>query len=132
MRLVRDDQNAERSYGTIQHDGEDTTIVCQTLELPWRDNAHDVSCIPAGTYAVKLQFSPKHDRMLYHLQDVSGRGDVEIHIGNTVKDTLGCILLGESRGALDGVDAVLASHEAFDAFMALMNGADFDLTVSNP
>lgn len=136
MKLVRDDQTALRTLGAFFTD--DGVKVCDTLELPWKDNQHGVSCVPAGTYSVLWLWSPKHGRELYHITGVPNRDDVEIHIGNSVIDTEGCVLCGGSRGTLacrDGVtrDAVLGSHGAFDAFNAAANEPHpFQLEVVNP
>lgn len=91
-----------------------------TLELPWKDNAPDVSCIPAGTYPLRRRFSPKHGQVLFWIDDVPGRVAAEIHVGNTVKDTLGCVLvgLGQEPGA------IVRSKEAFHRFMEAMDGID--------
>lgn len=131
MKLIRDDQNDARTLGTLQDD--DGTLWCQTLELPWRENQHGVSCIPPGMYeAVRFQ-SPHIGYELFQLQNVPGRAGIDIHIGNTVDATQGCILLGTHRGTLDGRDAVLESHAAFDAFMQRLQGVDkFTLTITTP
>jgi hypothetical protein len=125
--LKRDDQNDLRTLGAIYK--EDGGRVCFTLELPWLNNQSNISCIPEGTYQAKVAYSPKHKRNLYWLQNVPGRGSVEIHIGNLVKDTLGCILLGSSRSSKR--NAVYSSRLAFDSFMEMMGGQEFTLIISN-
>jgi hypothetical protein len=63
--------------------------------------------IPAGRYEIKLQefgrmytqYKKKykgHEGML-HLVNVPGFEGILIHIGNTSKDTAGCLLLGSSH-----------------------------------
>lgn len=124
LQLVRDSQNEIRTFGTLI---EGEPLICQTLELPWRDNAHKLSCIPEGEYLVKLMFSPAHQKDLYWITEVPGRGAIEIHCGNTVADTQGCVLLGAYR---DG-DAIRHSQAAFASFMTLMDGVtEFTLTIS--
>lgn len=123
MTLVRDDQNDVRTLGAMIDD--DGTRVCETLELPWRDNQHDISCVPEGEYECRLAYSPSHKRDLYWLQDVPGRGCVEIHIGNTVHDTKGCILLGTTRTE----NGIVASRWAFEKFMKHMDGKNFTLSI---
>ena len=122
MKLVRDDQTADRTYGTLQED--DGTVLCQTFEWPWADNQHGISCIPAGTYTAFRFDSPHLGYTLFQLRDVPGRSGIDIHIGNRLRDTEGCVLLGVSRGTLDGEDAVLGSRTAFAAFMAHNAGID--------
>ena len=116
MKLTRDDQNDTRTYGTLYD--ENGAVFCQTLELPDRGNAHGVSCIPVGTYRCVKRWSPKHGTDVFGVDHVPDRSDIEIHAGNTPKDSLGCILLGTERGQIDGVDAVLHSRVAVGALMA--------------
>ncbi len=99
--------------------------ICKTLELGWHDNLPDKSCIPAGTYKMAPRFSPKHGLEVWTLQNVPGRSDIEIHVGNFSRDTLGCILLGsayEDFGKADG--DITGSKDAFARFMYLMRDVD--------
>jgi hypothetical protein len=123
VELKRDDQDGTRTLGSLFIDGEK---FCETLELPWRDNKRGVSCIPEGVYECKLAPSPSRGYEVYWLQDVPGRKDVQIHIGNFPKDIRGCILVGEERG----VDQVAHSKVAFNKFMAKMGGEPFKLTIT--
>lgn len=71
--------------------------ICATIELPDRNNARRISCIPAGKYIVKKHNSPKFGKCLKVFDidgksEVSGRSDILIHAGNYISDTLGCIL----------------------------------------
>jgi len=74
---------------------------CFTLE-PSRD-------IPAGTYSLIVRWSPRHNRMLPHVENVPGFSEIEIHPGNFPKDTLGCTLVG----TVEGKDFVGHSDEEF-------------------
>ena len=76
---------------------------CLTLELPWRENEPNVSCVPAGTYDAIKYDSPKHGEVVL-LKDVPHRSFVEIHSGNYTRQILGCILAGESITYLDDDD----------------------------
>lgn len=71
-----------------------------TLELPWRDNAPQVSCIPEGTYAVVSRQSEKFD-WHYHVLDVPGREWILFHPGNYTRELRGCILPGTRFKHLD-------------------------------
>ncbi|QAA81406.1 hypothetical protein EI546_06535 [Aequorivita sp. H23M31] len=78
-----------------------TIFECKTLELPWRNNAVQKSCIPAGKYQVVTRFSPKFKNH-FHVLDVPGRSWILIHAGNYYTDILGCILVGEKHLDLNG------------------------------
>ena len=100
--------------------------VLHTGELPWHDNAPDVSCIPPGIYQGALSYSPHFNKNLYHLEDVPGRSNVMIHPANWMGDASkglkcqleGCIALGLSVGDLEGQDALISSQVAIARFSA--------------
>ena len=99
-------------------------IICHTLERPWADNKKNISSIPAGEYSAILRYDHK-DHWRIELLDVPGpdgkkRDNVQIHIGNTLDDTIGCILVGMKLEAdlcsIKGgtsADAYAALKEAF-------------------
>jgi hypothetical protein len=76
--------------------------LCDTLELPWLDNAADVSCIPEGEYELvkgtHASYKGPLGKLLkydcYTVANVPNRTDIDVHIGNFPKDTKGCILVG--------------------------------------
>ena len=71
----------------------DGKAVCYTLELPWKNNQNNISCIPLGTYSGILRYD-KIDRWRIELEKVPGRTGVQIHIGNYTTETEGCVLVG--------------------------------------
>lgn len=108
-----------------------------TLELPWRNDQPDVSCVPIGTYDLNPYESPVkglvyrlHNPQLgvygYGVVPPGGRSAVEMHPGNWVTDSLGCILVGRLRGQLinpktDALEpAILQSQEAMTEFRHLL------------
>lgn len=73
---------------------------CFTLELPWKNNQQDISCIPAGWYNCRKIVSGKHGKCI-EICDVVGRTLVRIHPANYTRDLLGCIAVGASLVDLD-------------------------------
>jgi len=73
-----------------------------TLELPWKENEHDISCIPPGVYDWVKVYSSKFKRDVILLTNVPGRTAIEIHNGNYNRDTHGCILVGNGFTDIDG------------------------------
>lgn len=88
--------------------------VFNTLELPWRDNKRNQSCIPPGEYEcdyMRRSASGKY-KGCFHVKNVPGRSQILIHNGNLPAHTKGCILIGRRRGSLAGHPAVLNSISA--------------------
>jgi len=106
------------------------------LELPWRGNRRNISCIPPGSYEVQIRISPRYGR-IYWVMKVEGRKYILIHAGNWAGDvkkglkthTNGCILTGKYRGCLKGQRSVLASGITVRKFMRLLGGSAFKLNI---
>jgi hypothetical protein len=96
----------------------------QTLELPWRDNENDKSCIPEGTYIVKRDKIGHHQ--WYAIQNVANREDVELHPANWVHELKGCTAFGLTRKN-DGV-SVSESKKALLELLDFAGDDDFLIT----
>lgn len=79
----------------IFHKSGEILFSCPTLELPWRENQRNVSCIPVGVYVVVPHTSKKFGKCFW-IQDVPNRMGILIHSGNTIGDIRGCILVGQN------------------------------------
>lgn len=97
MELFLERRYLKREYtiGCLSVSG---TRFCDTLEPEVRAvKVPGHTAIPAGRYEVIVNRSPRFGRELPRLLDVPGFEGILIHRGNTVKDTAGCILVGENR-----------------------------------
>ena len=122
LRLTADKARPQR--GVLVVDGEPKVV---SLELPWRDNEFSLSCIPAGKYQCKRDTNRTTNGGLkipvtYEVMSVPGRSGILFHIGNTTKDTQGCILVGSKFGELVGHSAILESKVGFDSFLQALGG----------
>ncbi len=90
VNIFREQQDDQATMGRL----EVGALRMFTLELPWRGNAPEVSCIPPGSYKASVRFSNRFQRELPAFHDVPGRVGVLIHSGNTTADTTGCVLVG--------------------------------------
>lgn len=130
--LQRLGETAAGTQGVLQAEG----FSCKTLELPWRDNLRQKSCVPPGSYLCEMVSSPKFGRV-YTLRNTDPRTHVLIHAGNFAGDidkglkthVQGCILLGKYYGTIDGQRAILLSRPTVRAFMTKLGGASFMLTI---
>lgn len=102
----------------------------KTLELPWLNNKRELSCIPVGQYQCNKIMSPNFG-LVFEVSNVPNRSHILIHIGNTAKDTHGCILIGLRHGELEGSPAVLQSRLAVKQFLDLTKTIEsFELCIS--
>lgn len=90
---------AEYTIGRLTVDG---MRFSDTLEDPVRDLTKEKkiagnTAIPAGTYEIVVNVSPKFKRLLPRLLNVPHFDGILIHRGNTAADTAGCILVGENK-----------------------------------
>lgn len=142
MRLVylnRNPCDERQTLGVLQTDNGPELFVCKTLELPWKNNAHDISCIPPLQYVCKWTRSPKMsiehgvDFFTYEVQDVPDRAGIRIHSANFFKQLLGCIALGDAHKDVnaDGELDVIHSGATVAKFNEIMNKEDFLLVIRN-
>jgi hypothetical protein len=134
VRLVRLKSTDQGTPGVLMLDGR---RLAYTLELPWKDNRRQMSCIPDGSYDVGWIQTPRHG-WVYGLRNVPGRSNILIHSGNVAGDeargfrthVLGCILLGAYFGTIAGQLAVLVSRPTVRALSDAMQQKPFKLEVS--
>lgn len=94
--------------------------VCDTLE-------NKSKLIPCGEYNLNVSKSPKFGRLLplVYNDKVPMRRGIRIHVGNSVKDTSGCILVGFGRNG----DRLVNSRNAESAVTGLA-GNDAKLIIT--
>jgi Family of unknown function (DUF5675) len=124
--LQRLTTSSEGTFGTLLVNGRPYYV---TLELPWKNNQKDVSCIPPGEYKATRMFSEKFKKVLFVLHNIPGRDLVEFHIGNTISNTEGCVLLGSEFSKTEY--AIVDSRVAFDDFMIRMPAEGFTVLIKD-
>lgn len=78
-------------------------LICSCIELPWRENRQQVSCIPEGKYVLEKRYNT-HFQWHLALYNVPGREGILIHpANNALLELKGCIapvteIIGEGRG----------------------------------
>lgn len=122
--LARQSDSGRETFGLFQQD--DTTI-CVTIERPWLNNEHGISCIPPGTYSCKRILSP-HNGDCWEVMDVTDRTNIEIHAANMASQVKGCIAVGDRIGQIDGIPAVLNSKKTLAMLHSILPD-EFKLTI---
>ena len=138
LNRVKDDGNETLGTLTVVQDN-GQLFVCKTLERPWKDNQHDISCIPTGSYTCVYNqsehFSEQKGRPIftYEVTDVPNRDGIRIHSANYYTELLGCIALGDNFQDINGDDEldVINSVATIAAFEHLMGQQPFTLVIVN-
>lgn len=130
-RIRQDDDVQTLGHMTV-FDGLEKIFECKSLELPWKDNKKNVSCIPSGSYWVDKYLSPTKGRgIVFQFSNVPGRSNIQIHKGNYFTDILGCTLPGAGFTDInkDGYLDVYSSGRTMDKLLEIMPDK-FKLTIN--
>jgi hypothetical protein len=87
------------TIGVLMVDGKkfSDTLEDKVRDLSSEKKVYGETAIPAGKYKVVMSMSSKFKRVMPYLENVPQFTGIMIHPGNTPKDTLGCILVGENK-----------------------------------
>ena len=132
IRLQRYESGDQGTFGRLVG----PSLNMHVIELPWRENISNLSCIPLGEYRCEIVRSPRFG-VVYHVQGVPGRSHVLIHAGNYAGDSAlgfrthsqGCILPGRKRGRLGEQKAILCSKAALSSFLSTLGRQPFTLII---
>ena len=95
-------------------------LMMYSIELPWKDNHAQVSCIPEGRYELVKRWSPKFNRHL-QVMNVPKRNFILIHPANdALKELKGCIA---PVSIITGAGMGLRSRMALETLTSLVYGA---------
>lgn len=130
--LTRLQYQQQQTLGVLQlFDRLEKVYECKTLELPWQNNARNVSCIPEGRYDVIIREVPHRGRH-FHVLNVPDRSLILIHVGNYYTDIQGCILPGQDYFDInhDGLLDVSSSRLALEGLLS-QAPQGFKLTITS-
>ena len=100
--------------GTLASEGQ---FICNTIELPWKENKKRVSCIPEGKYLLRKRYAPKFG---WHLEvvGVKNRTFILFHpANNALLELNGCIA---PVSQISGPGSGLCSRQAFSRLKKLV------------
>jgi hypothetical protein len=107
----------EGTNGKLMCEGK---LLCNTIELPWKNNEKRVSCIPEGRYFIRKRYSQKFK---WHLEvvDVKNRSYILFHpANNALQELNGCIA---PVTKLSGPGLGLMSRKAFEKLKTFVYAA---------
>ena len=130
LQRIQQSPSGEETIGKLTMSGR---YECWVLEDQHRDvKVKGDTRIPAGRYEIKLRaagrihenylqkFGTEFHKGTLHLQDVPNFQYILIHIGNTEKDTEGCLLTGKSYSVSGGHFLLQNSTAAYKELYAII------------
>lgn len=126
--------------------GTDFTIGALSIEGEWlcwtgedrvradgEPKVYGKTAIPAGSYPVIVNLSPKFKKRMPRLVGVPGFDGILIHKGNDAEDTSGCILVGAQ---VDSPNRISNCSKVFDTLFqkidrAYSSGEGVTITITN-
>jgi hypothetical protein len=113
-RLVRTEKS---TIGELYVNGK---FECYTLEdVERKEKVFGETAIDKGTYQVVVTYSNAFKQNMPLLLNVPKFQGIRIHSGNTAKNTLGCILVGQTRS----VDFIGNSRSAYKSLFSKIKDA---------
>lgn len=146
LTLLRSNGDTQRTTGILQVNGQ----IFATMERPWIPNPAGEgglprqSCVPKGVYKLIAHHSVNfpntyalinHDLGVYYQPGEIpagqkwGRSAILMHVGNRVRDVIGCIAVGKEHGEIQGEPAVLRSTLAMRELDQLLNRGRHELEI---
>ena len=123
LSLIRRWFSPVSTIGELTVDGRFECFVLEDrFRLPFETKVPGRTCIPCGTYVVRITPSHRFGVDMPLLFDVPSFSGVRIHPGNAPVDTEGCLLPGLERLT----DRVLRSREAYQSLVARLREVQKD------
>ena len=107
------------------------TRFCDSLEDTDRDlnmngeleegKVYGKTAIPYGIYPMVFRHSPKFNRMMLYIDNIKTHQGVMFHWGSSIKDTLGCVIIGvlqsphiivNTRNTVEEFEKVVAQYQS--------------------
>lgn len=118
------DENQSLSTAKILNAEGQPIFTSIMLERGWKNNEVGISCIPAGTYKVVLEYSDRFKVDLWEIKGVPNRSECKFHAANYWYQLEGCIAPGRKLKHLnrDTYLDVTASGPTLADFHKALNG----------
>ena len=92
--VTRTSDDGNVTLGDVMVTDGDKEFKCKSLELPWKGNMENISCIPTGIYRCKKIVSPSLGEC-FEISGVPYRTLVRGHAANFTRQILGCVAFGD-------------------------------------
>lgn len=110
---------------------DDSGVFCHSMELPWKNNEPDISCLPLGDYVCIVTHSPAFNKELYLIiEPFEHRAGFRIHAANRLRELRGCVAFGENFTEVDNSVFLQTSAKWVKAVMEHFKNEPFLLQIT--
>ena len=132
IEIKRDVKGRTYTAGKMYVDGRHFADTLEPRAIDWtkEEKVAGKTAIPEGTYKLEMRYSTKFKTQMPFLLNVPHFEGIMLHVGNSVRDSRGCVLLGtrtfpsvltHSRDALDRLLALLDKHKGESVTVSVEN-----------
>jgi len=114
--MIKIKRTSYTKYGTFGVLMKNDTPLMVTLERLPMQNQRNISCIPTGFYECEKITSENHGKCI-SIKNVPERDNIQLHVGNILKETEGCVLVGLNFGYVSNTYGVRLSRKALDMLL---------------
>lgn len=87
------------------------------------------TAIPTGTYQLTITYSNRFKQLMPLINNVPGYAGIRIHVGNTSKDTDGCILVGVNKVVGKVLESKITYQKLYQKLSQVNNNQKIYITI---
>lgn len=135
MKIVikRDIKGNTYTAGKMYVDGRHFADTLEPRAIDWskEQKTMNKTAIPEGTYKLEMRYSTKFKTQMPFVLNVPHFDGIMLHVGNSVRDSRGCILVGtrtfpsvltQSRKAVNQLILMMEEHKGESVTLTVENG----------
>ena len=133
IEIKRDIKGNTYTAGKMYVDGRHFADTLEPRAIDWSKEEKTLgkTAIPEGTYKVEMRYSTKFKTQMPYVQNVPHFDGIMLHVGNSVRDSRGCILVGtrtfpsvltQSRKAVNRLILLMEEHKGESVTLTVENG----------
>lgn len=132
IEIKRDIKGNTYTAGKMYVDGRHFADTLEPHAIDWSKEEKTLgkTAIPEGTYKVEMRYSTKFKTQMPFVQNVPHFDGIMLHVGNSVRDSRGCILIGtrtypsvltHSRDAVNRLILLMEEHKGESVTLTVKN-----------
>lgn len=124
LKLIRENYYEDRTIGRVFINNVFFGFSLEDTVRPKNIKIREKTAIHEGVFLLKIKKSPSKNEERIYIENVPNFVGIQIHSGNDVNDTSGCILIGKKREYKSSKSRIYRSKEAIDELFNIVKIAE--------